>query len=261
MTTKNYQPMPAQVMKMLFPLSVLLAATALAAPAATSATAPAAPANARPSAASLQPVLPLDFAAFAPDYHAEAISPPWLNVQVGTLETNYAPPANKNAFVLEEATWITRPDLQANYHPVEFSCLMGAKSRYENITLINLDKASHPLGYTVALGQTIYFLARGESAQGITYSIHYYDSGKDLIWVPNPENNDAYIPRILPVSVTQDLAAPAESYVFLYINQRIGELHPGSTARPLTMYNYLVIHIHRLSAITPAPATGIVPQQ
>jgi len=269
MKTTNRLPQPACTRKMIYSLGALLAATvaAAAAPVATSAptnsTVPAAaPANTPSIAASLKPVLPLDFSAFAPDYQAKAISPPWLTVQVGTLETNYGPPAGKKAFVLDASTWDARADLQANFHPIEFTCLMGAKARYDNVTLLDLDKAGHPLGYMVSLGQIVYFVARGETAQGIVYTIHYYDSGKDLAWMPNPdpEKSDTYIPRLRSISVTQDLIAPAESYLFIYLTQRTGPQRPDSTAKPVTLYSFLVVHLHSVQSNSPAPPTGIMPK-
>jgi len=272
MKTTNHPPQLRRILLAVYPCGVLLATVTAAsaapasapkpaaapAPAAASATAPAASTvNALPTAESLKPVLPLAFDKFAPDFNATTISPPWLTVQVGTLETYFSPPLGKTSFVLDDATWSKRPDLIASYHPIEISCLMGAKARYDNVTMINLDKAGNPLGYTLPVGQILYFLVRGESESGMLYSVHYYDSGPDLHWISNPEKDGAFIPATPgSIRVTQDLGAPLENYTLLYLSQRVGEPRPDSTARTLTLYTYLVIHIHRNSP--PAAPTGIV---
>ncbi len=241
---------------------LMLSATALAAPAAAPAAAsgtaaPAATAPAVPTAQSMKPTLPLEFSDFATDYQITTISPPWLAVQVGTIETYYAPPSNMASFILGPQDF--RRDLAANYNPIEFSCLMGTKSRYENVTLISVDKAGHPLGYTLSFGKVIYFLARGDTPRGIAYSIHYYDSGKDLDWVPNQEKNGYYIPVIHSISVTQNYAAPADNYVFQYLSSRVGTATDKTYAKPMTLYTYLVIHVTPLVPPQSAAATGIVP--
>jgi hypothetical protein len=228
------------------------AAPATSAPAEMAAPAPAVP---KVTAESLRPTLPMDFSKFAADYDAKMISPPWLVVQVGTLETYYAPPSDKKAFVLPERDFRNEPQFLANYHPIELSCLMGAKAKFENVTLLDLDKAGNPLGFTVPLGQIVYFVARDETEKGIIYSLHYYDSGKSMYWVSNPDKDDHFIPVIQPLMVTEDLGAQAENYAFITLSQRIGTQRPDSTAKPLPLYTYLVIRIHKVPA--PAAPTGI----
>ncbi|HVU38918.1 MAG TPA: hypothetical protein VHC95_11335 [Opitutales bacterium] len=205
------------------------------------------------TAESLKPALPMDFDKFAADYQPKSISPPWMVLQIGTLETYFAPPAGKPAFVLPERDFSEQ--LKASYHPIELNCLMGAKTRFDNVTLLTLDKAGNPLGYTLPLGKIVYFLARNDSDSGIIFSLHYYDSGKDLYWIDNPAKPGAFIPVIRPTSVTQELGAPAESYTFLYLSQRVGQLRPDSTAKPLPLFTYLVIRIHRVPP--PAAPTGL----
>lgn len=223
------------------------------APAAAPAAAPAqAPAETKVTAESLRPTLPMDFAKFASDYQAKAISPPWLVVQIGTLETYFAPPQDRaSAFVLPDRDFHNQPQFVANYHPIELSCLMGAKAKFENVTLLDLDKAGNPLGFTLPLGQIVYFVARDETEQGLLYSFHYYDSGKSMYWISNPDKDGSYLPVIQSTLITQDMGAPAESYTFITLSQRLGNQRADSTAKPLPLYTYLVIHVHK----TPAPAT------
>jgi hypothetical protein len=212
-------------------------------------TTPAAPA---PTTAPSIPIpylqLPLAFTDFAADFHARELRPQWLTVQVGVLETVFAPPAGKTMFVLPEL----QQELADNFQPVEISCLVGAKSRFENVTQIDTDPLGHPLGYSLPLGKIVYVLAREEQPAGIRFSFHYYEATQ-LHWLPNPEKDGWFVPLTQATSMTQDLMVPAEGYVFIFLSNRIGPPHPDSTARPLALYTYLIIHIHRI----PQPAQAL----
>jgi hypothetical protein len=191
--------------------------------------------------------LPPAFADFAADYHPEELHPEWLTVQIGTLETVFAPPAGKAMFVLPTL----QSELADAFQPVEISCLLGAKSRFENITQIDVDPLGHPLGYSLPLGKVAYVLARAELPQGISFSFYYYESAK-LRWVPNPEKAGSFMPVTEAIAEAQNLTVPADGYVFIYLSNRVGPPHPDSTARPVTLYTYVVLHVHPVPQ--PAPA-------
>jgi len=191
--------------------------------------------------------LPLAFADFAADYHPQELHPEWLTVQVATLETVFSPPQDKTTFVLSELP----AALTELYQPMEISCLLGAKSRFENVTQIDVDPRGHPLGYSVPLGKLAYVLAREVQPEGINFSLHYYEAGQ-LRWQANPEKNDWFIPATQATAITQNLLVPIDRYVFFFISSRFGPPRPDSTARPQPLYTYLILHVHPLVPAAPA---------
>ncbi len=198
--------------------------------------------------------LPLAFVDFAADYHPQELHPDWLAVQIGTLETVFSPPAGKTMFVLPEL----QPELADAFQPVEISCLLGAKSRFENLTQIDVDPHGHPLGYSLPLGKLVYVLAREERPEGINFSLHYYEAGQ-LRWLPDSEKDGWFFPITQATSVTQNFIVPADSYVFIYLSNRAGPPHPGSTAQPVMLYTYLILHVHPMAQPAPALAAPAPP--
>jgi len=216
------------------------------------------PAASKPDAAP-RPKLPLEYADFARDYKAKALQQDWLSVQVGELETFYGPPEGQTSFVLPEKKWTETPEISVNYKPLELVCVTGAKSRFDNLMLLDVDKTGHPLGYSVPLGQLIYFLAREETPDGYYFSLHYYHA-EDLNWVKYASNPDMFFPVTDPLTLTQDIIAPPESYVFLLLTTRNGPAIPNTPTPSRTFYKYLVVHIHRLTQPpAPLPSSIAVP--
>jgi hypothetical protein len=194
------------------------------------------------------------FSDFAADYRPQQLHPEWLTVQVGVVETVFAPPQEKALFMLEELP-AALADL---FQPMEISCLLGAKSRFENVTQIDIDPLGHPLGYTVPLGKIVYVLARAERPEGISFTFHYYEAGQ-LHWLPNPVKDGWFMPQTQATTVTEDFLVPADRFVCIFLSSRPGRPNPDSTSRPQTLYTYLILHIHPANATNPAsdsaPAT------
>ncbi len=133
---------------------------------------------------------------------------------------------------------------------------MGAKTRYDNLTLFEADKAGNPLGYVLPLGQLVYFLARDDTAEGTVFSIHYYHA-EELKWIPNSGAPGTYIPVTSPIVFTKDAVVPAGSYALFYLSQRVGTAVPNTHA-PKVFYKYLVVHIQRVApSVAPLP-TGVM---
>jgi len=214
----------------------------------TTATVPTAPTPTTPAIpVALHVRLPLTFADFAADFHPQELHPEWLTVQIGTLETVFSPPAGKAMFVLPELP----QELADIFQPVEISCLLGAKSRFENLTQIDIDPPGHPLGYAVPLGKLVYVLARNEQHAGISFSFYYYESTQ-LHWLPDADKDGWFTPVTQATVATQDLMVPADGYVFVYLSNRLGPPRPDSTARPQALFTYLILHVHPVAP--PAPA-------
>jgi len=127
----------------------------------------------------------------------------------------------------------------------------------DNFLNLDTDPLGHPLGYSLPLGRIIYFLAREERPAGVFFSVFYYDSSQ-LNWLPSRDTKGAFVPSMQATVVAQDLTIPVESYAFIYLSSRMGPQRPGSTSRPLPLYTYLVVHLHRETPPEIAAATGIV---
>ena len=235
-------------------------ARAADAPAASDTSAPSpAPATATGNATMApmpRPRLPLDFADFVSDYKPKDLRQEWLTVEVGELETFNAPPEGMTSFVMPEDIW-NRQQLSVTFKPMVLTCVVGSKARFDNLMMLEVDKANNPLGYSLPLGQLVYFLAMREANEGMVFSIHYYHA-EEVRWIPNPNVSGSFMPVTSPTILTQDAVMPAEDYAFLYLSQRSGPVIPGAPTPPKTLYRFLVVHIHRLTPPAPPLPTGVM---
>jgi hypothetical protein len=202
-----------------------------------------------------KPILPLDFANFAADYQPVAMRQEWLQVEVGEMESIYKPPLDMTDFSLPAAQW--RPENAVDFKPVELTCVMGAKTRSDNVMVLDADKSGHPLGYALPLGQIIYFLARAETPDGIYFTVHYYDS-TEVHWVANPDSPGTYLPVTQPTMVTKDAIARADAYSCFLLSERLAPSRPDVPIPPVTLYKYLVVHIHPVEEAPMAEPSGLV---
>ncbi|HTB62209.1 MAG TPA: hypothetical protein VK737_01365, partial [Opitutales bacterium] len=180
----------------------------------------AAPASTTPSAASPvdthRPQLPLDYKDFASDYKPGPLFPEWYTVEIGLIETTLQPMANRPTGAFPEKDWPQA--LAVVFKPVSLSCVVGAKTRFDNVMNISVDKAGNPLGYELPMGQIIYFLARSVNANGIYFSLHFYDNS-DLKWVANPDKPNTFYPITKPTIFSQDVLVAPNSYNYFYLSQ------------------------------------------
>lgn len=216
--------------------------------------APANPPAAAP-AVPLKPALPLDFADFAADYKPKAIYPAWLNVEVALMETTAAPLPGMATGMIPEDKWTQQ--MAVDFKPITMTCVIGAKTRFENVMVLEADKGGHPLGYSLPLGQVIYFLARDEEADGIRYSVHIYDAA-EVNWVANPKTSGAFIPITQATVVSKDVVARANTYTYFLLSSRVAPSRPDVPVRPATLYKYLIVHIHRLDEPPAAQPSGLM---
>ena len=126
---------------------------------------------------------------------------------------------------------------------VEFSSLIGAKSRYENVTMLDHDPHGHALPFTLPMGKIVYFLARDLTSEGLDFDFYYYDS-HTLQWILSPVDEGLMLPQPAVIMQKQSLVVPADKYVLMLTTMRAGPPHPGSTARPITLYGYVVLYMH-----------------
>ncbi len=197
----------------------------------------------------------MDFADFASDYKPAEMHQEWLSVEVGEMESIYKPPPDMTDFSLSEAQW--KPENAVDFKPVELMCVMGAKTRSDNVMVLDADKAGHPLGYSLPLGQIIYFLARMETQDGIWFSVHLYDS-TEVKWVANPTVPGTFLPVTAATVVTKDAIARAGSYSCFLLSERLAPTRPDVPIKPVTLYKYLVVHISRVEAATLAEPSGLI---
>jgi hypothetical protein len=206
-------------------------------------------------APSLKPTLPIDFADFASDYKPAAMVPEWLNVEVAIMETTAAPLPGMPSGSIPEEKWTQQ--MAVDFKPISMTCVIGAKTRFDNVMILDADKDGHPLGYSLPLGQIVYFLARGETSDGIYYSVHVYEAS-EVNWVPNPNNPGSYVPLTRATVVSKDVIARADTYTYFLLSSRVPPPRPDVPIRPATLYTYLIVHIHKLDEAPPAAPTGLV---
>ena len=237
------------------PVRAADAAAADATPAApaTAATAPAT-GNATPPTGP-RPRLPLDFANFAPDYVPKDLRQDWLSVEIGELETFNGPPPNMPSFVMPAEMW-DRQQMSVTFKPIALTCVVGSKARFENLMMIDVDKANNPLGYSLPLGQLVYFLATRETPEGMVFSIHYYHAD-ELRWIPSSGGAGTFLPVTSPIILTQDAVMQVENYAFFYLSQRMTTVVPNTPTPAKALYKFLVVHIHRLSPPSAPPPTSL----
>jgi len=239
-----------------FALAVALTtARAADAPAASSAPAPAPSASVAQTATAPKPSLPLDFKDFAADYKPTTMYPDWLNVEVAVMESTAAPLPNMPTGSIPEEKWTQQ--MAVDFKPITMTCVIGAKTRYDNVMMLDVDRAGHPLGYSLPLGQLIYFLARSETPDGIYYSVHVYDAA-EVNWVANPNNPGTYFPVTKATVVSRDVIARPNTYSYFLLSTRTAPQRPDVPIRPATLYTYLIVHIHRLDEAPVAQPTGII---
>jgi hypothetical protein len=221
-----------------------------AAPAAT--TAPAAATATTP-----RPQLPIDFKDFAADYKPGQLYPEWYNVEIAILETTLKPVEGQINGYFGEKDW---PEaLAVIFKPVSLMCVVGTKTRYDNVMTFTVDKAGNPLGYELPLGQIIYFLARSTTANGIYFSVHLYDC-TDLKWVANPEKPGTFVPVTQATIVSRDVLSKPNTYTYFLLSQHMDTVRPDSPVKPNMVYKYLVVHIHAIEQQTEPAPSGIMLQ-
>jgi hypothetical protein len=250
---RRYLPLPfLGALALAGPLTTARAADAAAADG-SSPTAPAA--TMAQTAPMPKPELPMDFKDFASDYKSTTLYPEWLNVEVAVMESTAAPLPNMPTGSIPEDKWTQQ--MEVDFKPITMTCVIGAKTRYDNVMMLDADKAGHPLGYSLPLGQIIYFLARSETPDGIYFSVHVYDASQ-VNWVANPTSAGAYFPVTKATVVSRDVIARPNTYSYFLLSTRTAPQRPDVPIRPATLYTYLVVHIHRLDEAPVAQPTGII---
>jgi len=221
------------------------------------------------SPASPTPVLA--FTDFATDYTPKKdLAQRWLSVRAGYVEIDQPPPASPNNSTPPVFSLPPPPDsILDNIHFIELTSLIGAKNRYENVTMLDHDPQGHALPFALPMGQIIYFLARQDTDNGLDFDFYYYDASS-LEWIPSPVDDKLLLPKPTVIMQYQSLNVPADRYVLMPTTEHAAPPHPGSTARPIMLYGYVILVLHYIQGPpsaatdttthnpTPAPYTGDV---
>jgi hypothetical protein len=189
------------------------------------------------------PDLPLDFKDFASDFDPQKKEMPqrWLSVKAAFIELGEPPPNGQQVFAVDSLP----PVVVDNLKWVTFTTLIGAKSKYENVTVLDHDPHGRALGFSLPLGTTVYYLAREDTPGGLDFSFYYYDA-RQLSWVSSPVEQDLLLPQPVVIKQKQDLIVPPEKYIMMLTTYRMGPPREGSTARQIPLYGYVVLLVHRL---------------
>lgn len=202
-------------------------------------------AAALPESTSLAPTQVLSFNDFASDYAPKKdLSQRWLSVRAGYVELDQPPPTSQNASAPPVFSIPALPsEILNNIHFIELTSLIGAKNRYENVTMLDHDPHGRALPFTLPMGQIIYFLARQDTDNGLDFDFYYYDASS-LEWVPSPVDDKLLLPRPTVIMQYQSLNVPADRYVLMPTTEHAAPPRPGSTARPIMLYGYVVLILH-----------------
>jgi hypothetical protein len=202
------------------------------------------------------PPPPLGFDAFASDYTPKKdLVRRWLDVSVGFTELDQPPPPGPAGQPPQTIFYVNNlpAEIVANMHFIEFTSLIGAKSRYENVSVIDHDPHGMALPFSLPMGQIIYFLAREDTDQGLAFDFFYYDANS-LNWIPSPVDQNLLLPQPTVIRQWQSLVIPADKYILMLTTERAGPPRPGSTARSVVLYGYVVLYMHLVMG--PSHAAG-----
>jgi hypothetical protein len=223
-------------------------------------------------ASPMSPAPVLSFNDFAADYSPKKdLSQRWLSVRAGYIEIDQPPPSSPNPASAPPVFSVPSlpSEILNNIHFVELTSLIGAKNRYENVTMLDHDPHGRALPFTLPMGQIIYFLARQDTDNGLDFDFYYYDASS-LEWIPSPVDDKLLLPKPTVIMQYQSLNVPADRYVLMPTTEHAAPPHPGSTARPIMLYGYVILVLHYIQGPpsaatdttthnpTPAPYTGDV---
>ena len=196
----------------------------------------------------------LAFSDFAADYTPKKdLSQRWLSVRAGYVEIDQPPPVAPNSTTAPVFSVTTLPPAILNsIHFIELTSLIGAKNRYENVTMLDHDPHGRALPFVLPMGQIIYFLARQDTDSGLDFDFYYYDASS-LEWFPSAVDDKLLLPRPTVISQYQSLNVLPDHYVLMPTTEHEAPPHPGSTAHTITLYGYVVLVVHLIQG--PPPTT------
>ena len=196
-------------------------------------------------ASPMAPTSVLSFNDFAADYSPKKdLSQRWLSVRAGYVEIDQPPPPAQNASAPPVFSVPSLPaEILNNIHFTELTSLIGAKNRYENVTMLDHDPHGRALPFVLPMGQIIYFLARQDTDNGLDFDFYYYDASS-LEWIPSPVDDKLLLPKPTVIMQYQSLNVPADRYILMPTTEHAAPPHPGSTARPIMLYGYVVLVLH-----------------
>ncbi len=203
----------------------------------------------------------MSFDSFGTDFQPpKNMSRRWLTVRVGYVELDQPPPTAPNSQGTPAFTVVSLPtDVLNRLHFVEFVSLIGSRSRYENVNIVDHDPHGVALPFALPMGRIVYFLARQDTPDGIDFDFYYYDANS-LTWNPSPVDFNLLLPQPVVTIEKQSLVVPADRYVMMPTSEHMGPVHPGSTARQVMLYGYVVLNLHFVegpsAATSPAPGVG-----